>query len=83
MDGYRPVDFEKYLSEKKLKNITLKDLNEIISEQGTEVLKFANFSQIYSIVSQRESNKTINNLTRVILGMTFVMTVFTVLMYFK
>ncbi|WP_312099414.1 hypothetical protein [Niallia sp.] len=72
---YTNVDFKRFLKEKELKNVKLKDLEEIIEKEGLEVLELASFNEIYHIVSARESNDTLKNLTWVIGALALITTV--------
>lgn len=63
---YTNVDFKKFLKEKELKNVKLKDLEGIIEKEGLEVLELASFNEIYHLVSSRESNNTLKTLSWVI-----------------
>ncbi|WP_400243726.1 hypothetical protein AB3U99_21200 [Niallia sp. JL1B1071] len=72
---YTNVDFKKFLKEKELKNVKVKDLEEIIEKEGIEVLELACFNEIYHLVSKREANKTLKTLSWVIGALALVTTV--------
>ena len=48
--------FEKYISQKGMRKVKLKELDKIVDRFGTEVLAYVAFRQVYTIVSNRESN---------------------------
>lgn len=72
---YTNVDFKKFLKEKELKNVKLRDLEEVIEKEGLEVLELASFNEIYHLVSTRESNNTLKTLSWVIAALAVVTTV--------
>lgn len=75
MKAYTPEEFKNYVESRGLKNIKVKDLNKIIDTYGMNILYLANFNEIYKLVSERESNRTMNRLTWWIALMTLISTI--------
>ncbi len=76
-------DLEKYFAAVGINHVKKKDLDRIIEKFGMVVFKLNCFSQVYQVISERETARVMHNWTLVIGVMTILYTVMTFLMLIK
>jgi hypothetical protein len=77
------ADLESYFSTVGLNNVTKRDLEKIINKFGLVIFKLYCFSEVYKIVLENETSRTMHRWTFVIGIMTVLYTIMTFLMLIK
>lgn len=83
LEEYGPEDLEKYFSSVGLAHVRKKDLDKIINKFGLVIFKLYCFSEVYKIILENETSRTMHKWTYVIGIMTILYTIMTFLMLIK
>lgn len=76
-------DMEKYFSTVGINHVKRKDLDKIIDKFGLVVFKLNCFSEVYKVITENETSKTMRRWTYIIGTMTILYTVMTFIMLLK
>lgn len=76
-------DMEKYFKTVGIDHVTKKDLDKIINKFGLIVFKLSCFSEVYKVVAENETSKTMRLWTYIIGIMTILYTLMTFMMLLK
>lgn len=83
LEEYTSEDLERYFSSIGLNHVKKKDLDKTIEKFGISVFKLYCFSEVYKIVSERETSQIMHTWTYIIGIMTILYTLMTFIMLFK
>lgn len=78
-----PEDMTKYFSTVGINHVKKKDLDRIIDKFGLVVFKLNCFSEVYKVITENETSKTMRMWTYIIGVMTILYTIMTFIMLLK